>query len=516
MEPQIRPWKLLQKYSDKLDALGVEQRGIERIQPWERSSNKWEQFVNVGMFWLSAAGGLSTMSTFVLSATVFELEFKQACLCGMVSQLLGCAIAGYCSSMGPRSGCRQMVTARYLFGWWFVKFVSMIGCLGVVGWAVVNCVLGGQILSAVSDGKVPIWVGILIVALVSFFVSVFGIKHLLKVEKFIAGPVLLMFFLMYISSSNKFKYLTDFSNADVDRLTIKGNWLSFFALGYSVTGTWGTIASDYYILFPESTPSWEIGIFTFLAIAIPSTFVGVLGLIINTLALSESGFKAAYEAHGMGGLLHEGFSRWNGFGKFCTVVLLLSLIANNIINTYSAAFSLQLTGVWMAKIPRWFWAILVTVVYLVAALIGRDHLSTILGNFLPMIGYWISMYFIMLLEENVIFRKFLLHLYAKEFPPNGEEFEETKTPVSLRSKKQNYNWEAWNNYTVLTHGFAAMISFLGGVGGAVVGMAQVYYIGPVAAHFGEYGGDLGMWLALGISGTMYPFLRYAELKYFGR
>ncbi|ODQ59301.1 hypothetical protein WICANDRAFT_84897 [Wickerhamomyces anomalus NRRL Y-366-8] len=505
-------------FSAKLDSLGVETRGIERIQPWERSNNKVNQFISVIGFWFSAAGGLSSMSTFILGSNVFMLTFEQALTSGLISMTIGCAIAGYCATMGPRSGCRQMVTARYLFGWWFVKFVALIGCLGVVGWSIVNCVVGGQILASVSNGKIPLYIGIVIVCILSFVVSIFGIKQLLRVEKIISIPVFIAFMLLYIASSNKFELLNTFDNSQVGEKTLLGHYLSFFSLCYSVTGTWGTITSDYYILFPESTPSYQVFFLTFFGILIPTTFVGVLGSILSVLSVVDSGYEEAYAINGMGGLLHQGFSRWNGFGKFCAVVLLLSLIANNIINTYSAAFSLQLTAVWFAKIPRWLWAIIVTAVYLVCALVGRDHFSTILGNFLPMIGYWISMYFIMLLEENVVFRKFFLHLYTKEFPSKDEKVASTSSqvPVGLRGKKQNYNWDAWNNYQVLTHGYAAIFAFLCGVVGAVIGMAQVYYIGVVAKNFGSAGGDIAMWLTMGISGIVYPPLRYLELKKFGR
>jgi len=519
--PNIKPFALLQKISAKLDSLGVETRGIERIQPWERSTNKWNQFISVIGFWFSAAGGLSSMSSFILGSNLFELTFRQTLISGLISMILGCAIAGYCATMGPRSGCRQMVTARYLFGWWFVKFVALIGCLGVVGWSIVNCVVGGQILASVSNDKVPLSIGIVIVAILSFLVSIFGIKQLLRVEKLISIPVFIVFLLLYISSSNKFYLLNTFDNSNVGSKTILGNTLSFFSLGYSVTSTWGTITSDYYILFPESTPSYQVFGLTFFGICIPTTFVAVLGSILSVLSVVEPGYEEAYSNHGMGGLLHQGFSRWNGFGKFCAIILLLSLIANNIINTYSAAFSLQLTAIWLAKIPRWCWAIIVTAVYLVCALVGKDHFSTILGNFLPMIGYWISMYFIMLLEENIIFRNNFLYLYTKEFPQDNIESKKsesstTNVPVGLRGRKQNYNWDAWNNYGILTHGYASFCAFLCGVVGAVIGMAQAYYIGIVAKNFGEFGGDIAMWLTMGISGLVYPPLRYFELKKFGR
>ena len=213
--------------------------------------------------------------------------------------------------------------------------------------------------------------------------------------------------------------------------------------------------------------------------------------------------------------------------RFCVVVLILSLVSNNIINTYSAAFSIQLSSIRLARIPRWIWAIACTIFYLVCALVGRNHFSTILGNFLPMVGYWISIYFIILLEENVIFRRCFLHMFTKEFPPQDKEEVEVgnsvrQTIAELKYQKKGhqgkhrYNWEMWDNYDVLTHGYAATLSFLVGVAGVVLGMAQAYWIGPLARNFGEFGGDLAMWLSMGFAGVVYPPLRFWELRRYGR
>lgn len=40
-------------------------------------------------------------------------------------------------------------------------------------------------------------------------------------------------------------------------------------------------------------------------------------------------------------------------------------------------------------------------------------------------------------------------------------------------------------------GAAGIIAGCCGVAGAVVGMAQVWYIGPIASKLGPFGGDLG-------------------------
>ena len=396
--------------------------------------------------------------------------------------------------------------------------MALVGIIGVMGWSIVNCVVGGQILTSVSDNKIPLWAGIVIIAGISLIVAIGGIKQLLRVETLLSLPVNGAFLLLYVCASQKFEYLT-LDDAISDGPTIKGNWLSFFSLCYSVTSTWGTIASDYYILFPENTPDWEVFTITFFGIAIPTTFVGVAGLLIGNVALTYEPWGEAYAKLGMGGLLHEAFRPWGGGGKFLLMVIFLSLISNNIINTYSAAFGVQLAGRGLAKIPRWLWAIVLTAIYLICALVGRNEFSTILGNFLPMIGYWISMYFIMLLEENSIFRtdKFK-YLFVKEFDDSDSSTnEDAKIIGTALRKNQHYNFKIWNDIDRLTRGYAATASFLIGATGAAVGMSQTYWIGPVARRIGgEYGGDIAMWLCMGFSGLVYPPLRYLELKKFGR
>ncbi|KAK6205436.1 uncharacterized protein RJT21DRAFT_15853 [Scheffersomyces amazonensis] len=508
-------WRTIARASAKLDSLGVETRGIERIEPYERSTNKMKQLISVIGLWLSACGGLSSMSSFFLGPLLFDLGLRNTLISGLIGQAVGCAIAAYCSLMGPRSGCRQMVGARFLFGWWFVKLVSLVSIIGVMGWSVVNSVVGGQILASISNGKIPLIVGIIIIAVISLAVAIGGIKQLLKVETLLSLPVNFAFLLLYIVASKKFDYLT-LEDAITDVAVIRGNWLTYFSLCYSITSTWGSIASDYYILFPEDSPDLQIFCITFFGILIPTTFVGVAGLLIGNVALTYEPWGNAYAAYGMGGLLNEAFKPWGGGGKFLLIMIFLSLISNNILNTYSAAFGIQLSGRVMAKIPRWIWAFIVTAIYLVCALVGRNKFATILSNFLPMVGYWISMYFIILLEENTIFRtdKFK-YLYTKEFPHDEDETTSERDYIVTRQSKVNkhYNFKIWNDYDKLTHGLAASASFVIGATGAAVGMSQTYWTGPIAK---EVGGDVAMWLCMGFSGLVFPVLRYFELKKYGR
>lgn len=507
-EELIKPYMIMKKMSDKLDSIGVEVTGIDRIAAENRAKNKTKQLIHVIGLWVSASGGLSSMSSFYLGPMLFGLGLKKTIILGLTGQIFGCAIAAYCSLMGPRSGCRQMVSGRFLFGWWFIKLVCLASIIGVMGWSVVNCIVGGEILSAMSNGKVPLVAAIIIIAIVSLCISIAGIRFLVRVEAYLSMPVTIAFLTLYIAAAPKFIHLSSADSPSLTSSEIVGNSLSFFALCYSITSTWGSIAADYYILFPEDTPDLQIFTLTFLGIALPTTFVGMVAILIGNVAMNYAPWGAAYEELGMGGLLYAAFEPWGAGGKFLLLIIFLSLISNNILNTYSAVFGMQLIGRPLARIPRWLWSFVLTAIYLVLAIVGRYKFATILGNFLPMVGYWISMYFIILLEENTIFRtSWFKHLYTVEFEGVTKENEK------LCGASKNYNFRIWNNQKKLTMGLAGTFAFVCGAVGAVVGMAQTYYIGPLAK---KVGGDIAMWLCIGFSGLIYPGARYLELKKFGR
>lgn len=104
-----------------------------------------------------------------------------------------------------------------------------------------------------------------------------------------------------------------------------------------------------------------------------------------------------------------------------------------------------------------------------------------------MIGYWIIIFVTILLEEIVIFNK---------------------------CSFKNFFWEDWNTKDKLTNGYAAAFAFCCGVAGAVVGMCQAYYIGPIASKIGDFGGDVGVWCSLVFTAIVYPPCRVIELGHF--
>lgn len=85
-------------------------------------------------------------------------------------------------------------------------------------------------------------------------------------------------------------------------------------------------------------------------------------------------------------------------------------------------------------------------------------------------------------------------------------------------KQRKYDISIWNTPGLLPPGIAAVLAFCFGVFGAVMGMAQVWFIGPVGRKIGDpsYGGDVGFELAFAFSAISYCVFRSLEKKQFGR
>lgn len=99
-------------------------------------------------------------------------------------------------------------------------------------------------------------------------------------------------------------------------------------------------------------------------------------------------------------------------------------------------------------------------------------------------GYWVMIFICIVLEGHFIFRRDV-----------------------------GFNWADWESPKKLPLGIAALISFLFGWMGAILGMYQVWYTGPLGKLLG-HGVDLGMWVGCGFTLVTFPPMRFLELKKF--
>ena len=268
--------------------------------------------------------------------------------------------------------------------------------------------------------------------------------------------------------------------------TVAANRLSFFSLQLSVPLSWAGAASDFFVYFPESMSKWKIFMMTATGLTVSFVFVNLLGVGLASGIANTPAWSDAYHISS-GALILAGYGGLGGFGKFCAVVVTLGLGSNIIPSTYAAALDFQVLGRAWKAVPRHVWATITAVIYLVCAIAGRDHLFLIFQNFLALMGYWLAIFITIVLEEHTIFRRHV-----------------------------GFDWTAWEERKRLPVGIAALIAFLVGWMGPIVGMYQVWWTGPIARRLGDHGGDLGIWLGVAFSGIVYPPLRYLELKKIGR
>lgn len=255
----------------------------------------------------------------------------------------------------------------------------------------------------------------------------------------------------------------------------------------SVIG-FAAVGADFYSYYPTTTSKWATFFTTWSGTWLALIFCNIVGVGIATGVATVPEWGTAYGISS-GALLLQAYNGLGGFGRFCVVVLALGSVTNNAPCTYAAALTIQVLGRYAKAVPRWLWCVGITFVELALSVAGRNHLFAVFENFLPIMSYWVCPWITIALEEHLLFHK-------------------------LRGVP--FDWTAWEDKKRLPVGAAALFAWLVGWAGAIVGMYQVWYTGPVAPKIGGYGGDIGAWMAIAFAGVVFPPLRYLELKKFGR
>jgi len=247
--------------------------------------------------------------------------------------------------------------------------------------------------------------------------------------------------------------------------------LSFFSICLSAAITYAPLAADFFVYYPENTSRLTIFTLTLTGLVLSFSFALISGIGLGSGITAHAEYATAY-AKGQGALIVEGFGPLHGFGKFCSVIVALGLIANTVAPTYSSGVDFQILGRYAERVPRVIWNTVGVIIYTVCALVGRAHLSEIFTNFLALMGYWVAIWFAIVLEEFLIFRW-----------------------------RSGYHWIAWRDPKKLPIGFAAFAAFVVGWVGAILSMCEVWYVGPIAKLVGDYGADVSLSFSL-VSGCV--------------
>jgi purine-cytosine permease-like protein len=387
-------------------------------------------------------------------------------------------------------------------GWWPVKLCILLNLVVLLGYAMIDAVIAGQILSAVSpNGSLTVEVGIIITAILTFMVTTFGIKIFHHLERSVIPstfhtvsannprwawlPQSIVLIILLGTEGPRFN-LSSPSNGSPT--TIIGNRLSFLGVCISSAITYAPCAADFLVYSsPQITTRWKVFTAAFAGLNVSFLLTYTLGTGLASGLSNDPTWATA--GTGTGALIVAGYDDLGKFGKLCSILVALGMISNMVPQVYSAGIDMQILGRYPALVPRFIWNTFGVVVFTVCGLAGRSNLSQIFTNFLALMGYWISIWISITLEETYIFR---------------------------RRRNPRFEWKEWDKKEKLPIGLAALMAFVVGWAGAVVSMAQYFYVGPVARLVGVDGADLGNYVGVAAAALVFPPLRYWELKRFGR
>ncbi|KAK3067364.1 Vitamin B6 transporter [Teratosphaeriaceae sp. CCFEE 6253] len=472
----------LQRWNARIEGLaGFEARGMARVPEDERQAPSAMGLLQMLLLWFSANITTNNLAVGLTGPLVFGLGFNDSAMCVVIGVLLGAMSTAYMSIWGAASGNRTMVVLRYFFGYYPSKLTTLLNIILMVGYGTIDCIIGGQVLSAVSGGSMTIVVGVVIVALVECVIASVGLKFFHMYERFAWLPQLIVLFILIGTAS---KHFNTSLPSSVTGAALAASRLSFLSLQLYVPNSWGAAASDFYVYYPPTTPRWKVFLLTLAGLCLSFWFVNLIGVGLGCGIAVVPAWADAY-AVSSGALISASYAPLGAFGKFCSVVVALGVIANCVPGTYSAAIGCQILGRWGQKLPRWVWVVILCIIQLVCGVAGRNQLFIIFTNFLALMGYWVSVMVCIVAEEYVIFKR-----------------------------GQKLDWAAWNDSSKMPVGLAALTAFLLGWMGAILGMYEAWYVGPLAVACG--GADVGMWFGCLFALVTFPPLRWLEMKKFGR
>ncbi|KAJ5227935.1 hypothetical protein N7489_008643 [Penicillium chrysogenum] len=473
-KPEPLPQSRCQRWIASLK--NVERRGVEPVPIEKRETITPSTILHMLLMWFSMTLATNNIIVGSMGTLVLGLSFKDAALCAVFGCLAGNCTVGFMSIWGPKSGNRTLIVARYFMGYYPSKVCIILNLFTNIGYSMVNSVVGGQILSVVSGGHLSVIVGIIIIAVSSWAMALFGMKIFQLYERVAWLPQLLVICVMVGSAGPNFDFNIQ-TPMSTEQLIAKR--ITFFSLALSIALAWAPLAADYYVYLPPQMKSSRTFLVTVFAATNGMSVVLLMGIGLGTVIASSAHFASKYGSS-PGGVLMTAYDSLGGFGKFCAVINVLALVANNTPGAYSMGMNFQMVGGSPTGLHDSRYGYLRRM-----RDGGRDRLYEVFKSFLPLIGYWVMMFVVIVFEEHTVFRR-----------------------------NRGYDWSHWNCRDKLPLGIAAGVAFLIGWAGAIVGMSQAYYIGPIAQM--ANGADLGLWLGAGFTAIFFPPLRALELKFIGR
>ncbi|KAI1352697.1 permease for cytosine/purines, uracil, thiamine, allantoin-domain-containing protein [Xylaria sp. FL0043] len=449
----------------------VELRGVLPVPLEERTSTQYSSYFSI---W--ACMNLNILAiTFGMLGPAYGLSLRDSSLVIIFFCLLTAAVPAYLGTLGPKTGLRQMIQARFSFGRYIVSVPVILNLATLTGFCVITCVIGGQCLSAISEGSFTPVVGIVIIGVLSLLISFCGYNVLHLYERFAWIPALLA---IVIATGSGGSHLSQQVAAPV--ATPRG----VFSLGMSIASymiPFAGLASDFTTYLNPKFPSWKLFLYGFAGLTLPTIPLMILGAAIGGAIANVPAWENGYEMNSVGGVLAAMLLPTGGFGKFVVVALSLSLLGNNAATMYSITLNFQILVPQLVRVPRYVFSIVITAILIPVSIKAAAEFFLNLQNFIALIAYWSAAFVAIVITEHVIFRK---------------------------GRYDTYDHASWNSAKRLPWGAAALSASVLSFGLVVPSIAQAWFTGPIA----KITGDIGFELAFATTAVLYIPFRTLEKR----
>jgi NCS1 nucleoside transporter family len=402
---EIRPLGKLARWGLYLrrqaSRFGAEEGGIERI-PVELRIN--QSPLDMFTLFMSANVCTATLAFGTLGPGLFKLGWWDSFLSLLFFNLIGAVPPAFIATFGPKLGLRTMVINRFSFGWWPSKLVALLNGVNMLGWAMVNTIAGAVILYDVGQEKLPLSVAVLILGLLAVLISITGYSWVHKYERY-SWMIMTVCFCVVAGFGAK-----HFVNVPMGKgATELSSVMSFGTAIWAFQVSWGGFAADFAVYMREDTKPWKVFLCTYGGLFCGGFFIEILGAALMTTVSGSKAFSDAYDLAGVGGILGQIFQGYGSgvrnFGYFIETILSTSVIAVVVTNIYVLGLNIQMVDPSLVKIPRFIWSLVGGVIFLVAAIAGRNNLQAAMENFLNVIAYWLTPWLMIFFLEHIIWRR---------------------------------------------------------------------------------------------------------------
>ncbi|PHH59547.1 hypothetical protein CDD81_2878 [Ophiocordyceps australis] len=455
----------------------IEEQGIRPLSVGERTNTR---FFNIFTVWFSINSNILGITFGMLGPSVYHLSLRDSALVILFFCIIATLPPAFFAVLGPKTGMRQMILARYSFGRYIVSIPVLLNLATLTGFTVIICVIGGQCLSAVSDGKLTPDVGIVIIAILSLLVSFAGFRILHFFESYAFIVALISIVITVGVGGSGLTRQSEPQEAATARQV-----LNFGMIVASYQIPWAAIASDLTTYFDPKVPSSRVFHYTYWGLLIPTVLLMTLGAAIAGAIPNNPDWEQRYEKNLVGGALAGMLASVGGFGKFIVVLLSLSLLGNTCGTFYAITLNFQTLIPWLTRVPRPVFSIVVTAIVIPVAIRAVTDFFVNLENLIALIGYWSAAFVGIVATEHVVFR---------------------------RGSYESYDHVLWESARGLPLGVAALGAGVACFGLVVPCMDQAWWTGPIA----KTTGDIGFEVALVLSALLYIPMRWIEKRLTGR